>query len=728
MKKFLALILSIVMMLSVVAIAPIGASAAEVDSAPTSLWWGMIEYQVLADDTVEILHYYDYAVDATIPSYIDGHAVTVIGNQAFRYTSTRTVKLPTTLKRIENMAFANCTYLESIDIPMNVTYIAPNAFLSCYGLKSITVDRYNTVYDSREDCNALIETATNTIIRGCDNSTIPTSVEHIGDSAFERCRGLTELSLNVKTVGKNAFLGCVNLEGVTVDSVEFIGEDAFNLCSSLSWIEFFDAKTEIFDSATTIPENAQFGFFSCGIFSKAFDYALKYDRVRLAEHSPSLFTAVGSEGLFGSNWDTTDENNWLEVGSDWYRPIWSKTYSNVKAGTYEFKVIVDSEWNEYEMNLDGFSYGKPNSVINVPYNGSKVIISCDGRKAYVEVIAPERPAMVENVHCTNIESDEFTVEWNANDYVDTYYVYVDGKSYGSTKSTSLVVPNRKKGTTYEVKVTAKLTDGSWLNLDLAQVVSVTTLNKVENLKVTDVAPFSITIEWDETPDAVGYWVYANDGAYKYTTETSMEITKRVPETLYNISVVAAFGDGSLFDKKDALVVTVTTDDIGPITSTTRYDFPLDEVKGAEKAWILYGKSADKMVVFNTVDVTKDTFTIANLDYDTDYYYGFTYIKNGKAYTSTPKLVHTETNETFDDITATVTNEGKLVINWNQVNQAYKYWIFKNGGIVATPATNSALTFDSYDLNDEFYIEGTYKWQDGTRQFKYDKIKLSDILK
>ncbi len=726
MKKTLALILSIVMMLSVIAIAPIGASAAEVDSADTSAWYDMFEYQLLDDGTAEVLHYYGYDVDVVIPSYMGNVAVTSINEQAFRYSNINTVSLPTTLKTIESLAFASCSYLQSINIPANVTYIAPDAFSSCYNVKSITVDRYNSVYDSREDCNAIIEKSTNTILRGCDNSVIPDSVEHIGYRAFERCYGLDTIILgeNVKTIGKEAFLGCTNLSFVELhENLQSIGEDAFNMCYPGHMLGL-GMNTEIYDSETTTDE---FCLYIPSVFAKSYQYIVKYHKPFETSSYGEPFVAVGSESFFGSNWDPADMNNELEYNFDTY--TWEKTYKEVKAGTYEFKVTTNGTWNEYEFNLDGRSYSKPNSTFKVEKSGSTVIIGCDASKAYIEIIDPEKPSMVTGVKCTNIKKDEFTVEWNENYYVDTYYVYVDGQVFGSTKEASLTVPNREKGRKYNVQVIAKLTDGSWLNLDLAEVVEVTTLNKVENLRVLDATPFEIEIEWDATPEAIGYWVYTNDGAYKYTTDTTMTVTKRVPETLYNIFVTAVFDDNFMFKKENALVVTVTTDDLGPITSTTRYDFPFDsEVKSADKAWILYGKSADKMVVFNTVDLTKDSFRIANLDYDTDYYYGFMYMKNGKAITTTPKCVHTESNDTYNKITATVTNEGKLVLNWNQVNQAHKYWVFRNGGIIATPESSTALTLDKYNLNDEIYIEGTYRWQDGTRQFKYEAIKLSDILK
>ena len=104
-----------------------------------------------------------------------------------------------------------------------------------------------------------------------------------------------------------------------------------------------------------------------------------------------------------------------------------------------------------------------------------------------------------------------------------------------------------------------------------------------------------------------------------------------------------------------------------------------------------------------------------------------YMKNGRAITTDTFVAHTEANTTFNAITATVTEDGKLVVSWNQVNQAYKYWVFRNGALVAWPENETTLTFDEYSVDDEFYIEGTYRWQDGTRQAKYQTVRIGDII-
>jgi hypothetical protein len=131
-----------------------------------------------------------------------------------------------------------------------VTSIGDKAFDRCFSLTDIEVAKGNTVYDSRENCNALIHTATNTIIRGCQNTTIPNSITSIGDSAFNECFSLTSIVIpnTVTSIGEDAFRWCDSLKSINIpDSVTSIGEQAFSCCILLKYIA-------IPDSVTTIPQ------------------------------------------------------------------------------------------------------------------------------------------------------------------------------------------------------------------------------------------------------------------------------------------------------------------------------------------------------------------------------------------------------------------------------------------------------------------------------------------
>ena len=135
------------------------------------------------------LYYYSenpYSGDITIPETVNykgkTYSVTCIDGDAFRYcTGLTSITIPNSVTHIFDGAFFGCTGLTSITIPNSVTFISNWVFAGCSGLESITVENGNNRYDSRNNCNAIIETSTNTLIAGCKNTVIPNSVTSIGE-------------------------------------------------------------------------------------------------------------------------------------------------------------------------------------------------------------------------------------------------------------------------------------------------------------------------------------------------------------------------------------------------------------------------------------------------------------------------------------------------------------------------------------------------------------------
>lgn len=187
-----------------------------------------------------------YSGDVTIPATVTyngtTYSVTSIGAGAFRDCSGLTsIDIPNSVTSISDEAFTNCSGLTSINIPNSVTAIEPQAFWNCSGLTRITVASGNTKYDSRNGCNAIIETASNTLITGCQNTIIPNSVTAIGDGAFSSCSGLTSINIpnSVTSIGSSAFWGCSGLTSIEIpNSVTSIGDCAF-YCYSLKDIYSF---------------------------------------------------------------------------------------------------------------------------------------------------------------------------------------------------------------------------------------------------------------------------------------------------------------------------------------------------------------------------------------------------------------------------------------------------------------------------------------------------------
>lgn len=178
---------------------------------------------------------------ASIPATVEGHQVTTIGERALRlqdnpysrfsvivpegvvkisdeglfWSYVNHISLPSTLKTIGAHAFY-LTYLEELYIPASVERIGARFIHNIDCLEQIVVDEKNPIFDSRYNCNAVIETATNTLIHGCKTSTVPKGVTSIGSYAFSECRAMTSFEIPswVTSIGDRAFRSCSNLKSV----------------------------------------------------------------------------------------------------------------------------------------------------------------------------------------------------------------------------------------------------------------------------------------------------------------------------------------------------------------------------------------------------------------------------------------------------------------------------------------------------------------------------------
>ena len=152
---------------------------------------------------------------------------------------------------INDRTFLNCEYLTSVTLGNKVKNIGDEAFFGCYNISSLKVESGNTVYDSRNNCNAIIETSTNTLIMGCKTSIVPNGVTSIGNYAFNYCEGLTEITIpnSVTSIGNYAFNYCPGLTEITIpNSVTSIGTRAFSYCENLRNIIIHNGITQIMNN------------------------------------------------------------------------------------------------------------------------------------------------------------------------------------------------------------------------------------------------------------------------------------------------------------------------------------------------------------------------------------------------------------------------------------------------------------------------------------------------
>ena len=180
--------------------------------------------------TIDNIQYYVYEDDfiALAPTSRDISSVnlasrtTEINQFAFRDCSGLTsITLPSSLTSIGNYAFYGCSGLTgTVTIPASVNEIGANPFRSCSNLDGIAVESENSSYYVEGNC--LIEKSTKTLIKGFNNSTIPSDIKVIGDYAFATCRWFTSITLpsSLTRIGGYAFNGCTNLASVTFENTE----------------------------------------------------------------------------------------------------------------------------------------------------------------------------------------------------------------------------------------------------------------------------------------------------------------------------------------------------------------------------------------------------------------------------------------------------------------------------------------------------------------------------
>lgn len=211
----------------------IGGSAFELCSNLTSIYisdmtaWCNITFGVWAGFGG---HPFEGSPDANHHIYLNGEEVkdllvpndvTSIHENTFKNCDGLTsVIIPPSVTSISDWAFDNCSGLTSVIIGKGVASIGMDAFRGCIGLSSIIVEEDNQVYDSRNGCNAIIETATNTLIKGCNSSLIPEGITSIGNNAFSGCPSLTSVNIpsSMTSIGNQSFANCENLEAVTCNA------------------------------------------------------------------------------------------------------------------------------------------------------------------------------------------------------------------------------------------------------------------------------------------------------------------------------------------------------------------------------------------------------------------------------------------------------------------------------------------------------------------------------
>lgn len=328
-------------------------------------------------------------------------SVTKIGNEAFRECRNLTsITLPNGVTEIGQKAFLECS-LTSIAIPKSVTKIGSEAFWCCGNLTSITVEAGNTEYNSDGDCNCLIETATNTLLRGCCNSVIPNTVVKIDMFAFMECSGLTSITIpsSVLRIGDSAF-AMSDLKSIDIpNSVTYIGQKAFAGCYNLSNII-------IPNSITTVEANS---FYGCNnltnitipnsvtrIERSAFGDCPNLSNVTVAWTTP--LSDIGSDPF--DRIDLSKVTLHVPDGTaDAYRTadVW-KDFGKIETTTVTLETIKDAEGNSIEVKYSAetgkYKTEQSIKIAEAPFSSSKEFVAEADKVTLARTFTTGKPASV----------------------------------------------------------------------------------------------------------------------------------------------------------------------------------------------------------------------------------------------------------------------------------------------------------------------------------------------
>lgn len=152
--------------------------------------------------------------------------------------------IPNSVVYLRNYAFQSCSNLKSITIGSGVRLMgndvnfknARSVFGNCYNIEAITVNPNNEIFDSRDNCNAIIKTSNNTLVLGSLTATIPNTVTSIGYQAFQGFQiSAITIPSSVTSIADSAF-AVTKLSAITIpNSVTSIGSYAFNYCPMSSF-------------------------------------------------------------------------------------------------------------------------------------------------------------------------------------------------------------------------------------------------------------------------------------------------------------------------------------------------------------------------------------------------------------------------------------------------------------------------------------------------------------
>ena len=311
-----------------------------------------------------------------------GNAVTTIGNYAFSgCTGLTNLTIGDAVTTIGESAFEGCTGLTSLTISKSVISISGSIIRNCPSLTSLSVESGNPIFDSRDNCNAIIETATNTLVVGSQTTVIPNTVTAIGASAFTSCDGLTSIvipnsvtSIGVETYVNeyqndttfyyyNPFMFCTNLRTIIVESGNPVFDSRDN-CNAIietatNTLKFGCNATIIPNTVTAIGDNA---FYGSGL--KSFDI-------------PNSVTSIGEAAFSGCSALTNIDipNSVTSIGDYAFGACLSLKEITIPNSVIASQSYAATGWFQHCWSLERVTIGSGIARMGVMFNDCPKITS-----------------------------------------------------------------------------------------------------------------------------------------------------------------------------------------------------------------------------------------------------------------------------------------------------------------------------------------------------------------
>ena len=246
---------------------------------------------------------------------------------------------------------ANCIGLTALTIPNSIILINPGD-IPTGNLNMITIAEGHPKYDSRDNCNAIIETKSNTIVIACSTTKIPNSISSIGNKAFWGCSQLNSITIpnNISSIANNAFFQCDNLSEIILNSNSFVSQ---NYGTDKSFTTIFGPQVNNYIFGNEIKRIGNYAFMDC--------------KNLLSTSLPEGLECIGSHAFSGcsSLISTTIPNSVVSIGN--------YAYSNCSSLS---SVVIEDGEGKLEFADENTFYGCPlqnvyiGRNINYPSNKS----------------------------------------------------------------------------------------------------------------------------------------------------------------------------------------------------------------------------------------------------------------------------------------------------------------------------------------------------------------------